>query len=176
MTNKTPVSFGQLKTCDIISTLLANIVFIKHSTRTQKIVWQCSREMDDIKKPQKVQTHELKFIGYEQLNTLHLETHTTLDIDNCFMHSNSIKRQTFKLYRNSNGKTVITLGDKILFEFSQKFQVQEILRAQCFFTNHCLHCLHIFSDSITGVLKKVNTDCICSIKVHALQTITTDEL
>lgn len=47
---------------------------------------------------------------------------------------------------------VVALRDEVLLELAQEFQVEEIVGRQGLFTDDRLHCLHVLTDRITGVL------------------------
>lgn len=44
------------------------------------------------------------------------------------------------------------MGDEILFKFSKKFKIEQIILRQCFFTNNSFHCLDVFTDSVVCIL------------------------
>ena len=47
---------------------------------------------------------------------------------------------------------VVALRDKVLLELGQKLQIEQIVRSESFFADDGLHGLHVFADSVTGVL------------------------
>lgn len=47
---------------------------------------------------------------------------------------------------------IVALRDKVLLEFRQELQVEEIVRSQRFLSHHGLHGLHVFADGIASVL------------------------
>ncbi|RUS78984.1 hypothetical protein EGW08_013241, partial [Elysia chlorotica] len=48
---------------------------------------------------------------------------------------------------------LLTLSNKVLFKFCEKFKIKKILRGQGFLSYHSFHGLHIFPNSIASILK-----------------------
>ena len=42
--------------------------------------------------------------------------------------------------------------DEIFLKLEQEFQVEKVIGSESFLTNDCLHCLHVFANSVAGIL------------------------
>lgn len=58
----------------------------------------------------------------------------------------------------------LTLSNEVLFKLMQELQIKQVLRSQSLLTHHCFHCLDVFTNGITSILR-AQTEVMISIYI-----------
>jgi hypothetical protein len=53
---------------------------------------------------------------------------------------------------------MITLRDEIFLKLGKELEIQQVIRCEGFFSDYSLHGLHVFSNSVTGILHKTQVN------------------